>query len=317
VDTITLVICTYNNAPLVEQALTNIEQQRNAPAGWSVMVVDNNSTDDTAEVVDRFVQRGSIPGLRRILETTQGVAFARRRAIIEADSEWIAFMDDDCLLRDDWMAEALRACKAHPNAGAMGGRVQLQWEVPPDDYVARHASGYAEQDYGSKACLLPTDGHLVGPGMLVRKQAVLDCKWLDYMALVSRQGRHLTTGEDTELVFRIRNAGYELRYDPALVVTHCIPARRMCVDYLCRLYRGAGQSRPFTKCMKVNRAPTLACRLDVFFKHLRLFSRVCRTVLFDYVLSRRAMDPDFKIALSFRIGQMEGAWAFLRQGYRT
>lgn len=317
-DKITIVICTYNNAPSLARALANVEQQQACPCAWSLLVVDNNSTDNTAEVVEHYRERGRIPGLRRIVETTQGVAYARRRSILESETEWIAFMDDDCLFAPDWLAEAMRFCDAHPGAGAVGGRVDLQWEVPPEEVIARHATGYAFQDYGPEPCRITSpNGHLVGPGMLVRRRAVLDCRWPELMALVGRNGGKLTAGEDSELPYRIRNAGYELWYDPALRAEHCIPANRMTVDYLCRLYRGAGQSRPFTVAMRFNHRPTLAYRLRTFGAHLRTFGRLLRSVVCDHVLARRAMSPDQRIGFNFWLGQMEGAWQFLLRGYQV
>lgn len=318
-DHLTVAICTYDNAALLDRTLEAMARSAGAEAPWSVLVVDNNSADATAGVVQRHAADGRIPGLRRVVETRQGLAHARRRAVVETSSPWLAFVDDDCFLDARWVAEAVRFTREHPRAGAIGGRVMLHWEAPPDEVVARFASSYAAQEYGDAPCQVVESGpatHLVGAGLVVRREALDACGWPASMVLTDRRGRSLTAGGDTEIVFRVRNAGYELWYNPAMRLEHFIPRSRMSVDYLCRLQRGFGQSRPITKNMRFNRPPTFGRRVRVFADHLRQFGRLMRSVLADHWMAGRALSPEQRIGLHFRLGEMEGAWRFLLRGYR-
>ena len=96
---IDIVICTYDNAQLLDGALGAIAGQK-VPSGaaWSVLVVDNNSTDDTPGVVDRHRREGRIPGLARVEEPVQGLTHARLAGVRNTAAPWIAFVDDDWLL---------------------------------------------------------------------------------------------------------------------------------------------------------------------------------------------------------------------------
>lgn len=318
-ERMTLAICTYNNAALLERTLATVEQQQAPPAAWSVLVVDNNSTDGTSEVVDHYIGRGRIPGLRRVVETRQGLAHARRRAVTETSTEWLAFIDDDCLLTPTWIPEAIAFCDKYPRAAAVGGRVRLAWEAPPDEVIARHATSYAAQDYGDHpqpvtAERAPT--HLVGAGIVLRRQALVDCGWLERMTLVGRRGKTLTAGEDTEMVFRIRNAGLEIWYNPAMELDHFITRDRMSVPYLCRLRRGFGQARPATRAMCFNRKPTLRYRLTVLVQHVTMFTKLMKSVIFDHLLPGKDMSSDQRIGFYFRLGTLEGALRFALRGYR-
>ena len=112
---IDLVICTYNNSAELDKTLTTLsnlrsENENDFPVtlDWSVLVVDNNSTDSTRAVVKRHVEVGRLPGLRRVHEPEQGLHHARRRGMTESDREWIGFIDDDCTLHPDWLVEAAR-----------------------------------------------------------------------------------------------------------------------------------------------------------------------------------------------------------------
>ncbi|MCB0197494.1 MAG: glycosyltransferase family 2 protein, partial [Anaerolineae bacterium] len=241
--TIDIVICTYNNANLLDQTLTSLVQQQQCKAErWSVVVIDNNSTDHTHEIVQKHIAVGSIPSLRLVRESQQGLSYARRRAVLETTGDFLAFVDDDCLLAPDWIQQVFSFCHEHPNAGAVGGKVQLLWEKTPDNNLRRFAGYLAEQHRGDKSQILPLSGptYLVGAGLVVRRSALEASGWLDKMILKDRAGKSLTAGGDSEIVLRIRNAGYELWYNPAMQLEHYIPQHRISVDYFCRLLRGIG-----------------------------------------------------------------------------
>ena len=104
-----IVICTYNNAALLDRVLTEISLQKVSKIyNWSVLVVDNNCTDETADIVNKHINSRLIPNLRRIVEQKQGLTHARLCGIKNTTSEWLAFVDDDCLLSEDWIDKAIQ-----------------------------------------------------------------------------------------------------------------------------------------------------------------------------------------------------------------
>jgi glucosyl-dolichyl phosphate glucuronosyltransferase len=121
-----VIICTCNRASELDRMLAALAFQSQAKdIVWSVLVVDNGSTDATARVVESWRARGSIPGLRSLFETQRGLTPARLRGVRETDAEWIAFVDDDNLLATDWIAGMGQAVAARPEAGGFGGRVVI------------------------------------------------------------------------------------------------------------------------------------------------------------------------------------------------
>lgn len=235
-----VVICTYNHADLLDRTLTALAAQRVAEdITWSVLVVDNNCTDATPDVVAKHVSGGRIPGLRRIREPEQGLTPARHAGVRHTTAPWIAFVDDDCLLAEDWVAEAVPFLQAHPDAGGLGGRVVLDWEEPPPSYVHGYGWAFAEQNLGPAASRA---GSLVGAGMVVRREALHVTGWLDRPLLDDRIGEQLVSGGDVEIALRIRGAGYALWYNPSCVLRHVVPAYRTERRYLMRIVRGLGVS---------------------------------------------------------------------------
>ena len=236
---IDLVICTYDNAALLDRTLDAISRQRVSPdVRWQVLVVDNNCTDRTPEVVGRYLESGEIP-LRRVHEPRQGLTPARLRGVESTGADWIAFVDDDCLLAEDWVEQAARFAAGNPECGAFGGQIILEWEADPPPYVASRRYAYAGKYHGDTAHRRPW---IAGAGMVVRRAALAGCGWIDGQFLEDRIGKRPVSGGDMEIALRIA-ARYEVWYNPACKLRHVIPAHRMTRQYLERITFGLGASR--------------------------------------------------------------------------
>ena len=118
---VTVAIPTYNRAAFLRQTLAGIAAQRFPREVFEVLVIDNNSTDETRAVVAEFA--GERPAPRHLLETKQGLDFARNRAVAEARGEIIVFGDDDILVETDWLAQmtAPLLIDTARRVGAVGG----------------------------------------------------------------------------------------------------------------------------------------------------------------------------------------------------
>jgi len=111
---ISVAICTYNRADLLDQTLTRMHQLV-TPEGvdWELLIVDNNCSDHTAEVVAKHLP--ALP-IHALSETTQGLSHARNRAIDEASGELLIWTDDDVLIAPDWLSAYAAATSAYPDA---------------------------------------------------------------------------------------------------------------------------------------------------------------------------------------------------------
>jgi glucosyl-dolichyl phosphate glucuronosyltransferase len=249
-----IIICTYNNADLLERLLfTLTKQQFSISCSWEVLVVDNNCTDHTAKVVNDYIQDQTIPGLRRIVETKQGLTNARLCGSNNTSSEWIAFVDDDCLLAANWVEQAIQFAASHPQCGAFGGKVILEWETPPSPTLVAHARSFAASDRGETAHQLSLQNfHIPGAGLVMQRKALQQSGWLKKQLLSDREGKELSSGGDSEIVLRILNAGYELWYTPNCVLHHFIPAKRISETYLIKMTYGLGTAAPYIAILRWN-----------------------------------------------------------------
>ena len=273
---ISLIICTYNNAPLLDRVLLSISKQKNSiNCDWSVLVVNNNCTDNTTEVVTNFIHSGNIPNLSTINEVKQGLSYARLCGINNTTAEWIAFIDDDCILQDNWVEKAILFAKSHPKCGAFGGKVILDWEFPPSEILLKYKSSFAAQDYGEEDRLIELNC-IVGAGLVINRTAILQSGWLDKQLLADRKGKELTSGGDSEIIIRIRQAGYEIWYCSGCILNHYMPAKRISEEYLMKLQYSFGLMTP-----RLTLVTTNCSRLQlIFISLLRICKRTIQLFVF-------------------------------------
>src|SRR6185436_14505596 len=109
---VSVVLCTYNRAARLADALTALVRQVEAPP-YEVVVVDNNSTDDTPRVIAGFVAGGRV---RYASEPVQGLSYARNRGVATARGDILAFTDDDVRVGQTWIRSIAQAFAEHPEA---------------------------------------------------------------------------------------------------------------------------------------------------------------------------------------------------------
>ncbi|MFQ5730469.1 MAG: glycosyltransferase family 2 protein [Planctomycetaceae bacterium] len=225
---ITVVVCTYNRAEMLRDALESLSRlQLSAGRRVEVLVVDNASTDDTAVVVRAF-ESGAVP-VRYIREPQPGVVHARNRGVAESRGEWIAFFDDDQLADPNWLAE-LHAAALRQNVRCVGGCVTLK--LP--DSVCRDLSPVCRMLLGETAgrntARKYSHRFTPGAGNLMLHRSVFEDVGVFDPAFGQR-------GEDTDLFLRILAAGIGGWFTPTAVVHHVIPPERLSDEFLLRLSR--------------------------------------------------------------------------------
>ncbi|MBD1837613.1 glycosyltransferase family 2 protein [Coleofasciculus sp. FACHB-64] len=251
----TVAICTYNGAERLPEVLDQLlHQVGTEDIEWEVLVVDNNSNDDTAAVVARYATNWRQDSqLRYVFEAKQGATYARYRAVQEArSSDLIGFLDDDNLPADNWIAEAYRFGCDRPQVGAYGGIIHAKLdELPPPyfeqikGYLTIYNRGATPFHYkrSDKPRRIPA-----APGSVIRKQAWQDAVPPPEKLLIpGRDEKTMAAGEDAEIMFYIQNSKWEVWHNPKMEIWHHIPPYRLEQAYLLRLAHGYGLSNHLTR----------------------------------------------------------------------
>ncbi|MCU0566206.1 MAG: hormogonium polysaccharide biosynthesis glycosyltransferase HpsE [Oculatellaceae cyanobacterium Prado106] len=249
----TVSIRTYNGEQRLPAVLDQLRSQANLQGiDWEIVIVDNNSSDRTAEVVQQYQANWQVDGkeicpLRYCFEGRQGAAIARRRLIEEAQGTFIGFLDDDNVPDLHWVATAYAFGLAHPQAGAFGGQIHGDFEVPPPRDFGKIAPYLAVIERKQTFCYnRDVDGTPArkvlppGAGLVVRRQVWLDCV-PEEQKLQGPIGNSLTAkGEDMEALLYISQAGWEIWNHAELHMMHQMPKWRFEREYLLRLCQGVG-----------------------------------------------------------------------------
>jgi glycosyltransferase involved in cell wall biosynthesis len=243
--TVSVVICCHNSALVLPPTLAHLGNQRVHPSlRWEIVIVDNASTDGTADVARAAAARLHLP-LRVVAETRLGLAYARTRGIEESRGEIISFVDDDNWLSRDWVQTVADIMSAHPEAGAVGGYVEPEFETTRPAWFTPVAYLYATGPVGVSPGDVTTRCMLCGAGLSVRRSAMADIGRKGFRAIaVGRQGAGVGAGEDSEMTYSLRLAGWRLWLDERLRLKHFLPVRRLSWSYARRLAYGSAFATP-------------------------------------------------------------------------
>jgi len=251
----TVAICTYNGEKRLPAVLERLRSQINTEQiSWEIVVIDNNSTDNTAKLIQEYqVNWPQAYPIKYYFEPAQGLAFARQLAVQEANGTLVGFLDDDNLATPNWVAEAYAFSQAHPKAGAYGSKISGEFEVEPPENFGRispflaigggtKAICYTSSDYKySYKKVLPP-----GAGLVIRKQAWLESV-PERLIFQGRVGESLVAAEDIEALLHIRRASWEIWYNPEMHIYHQIQKQRLEKEYLMKLLRSIGLGRHHTR----------------------------------------------------------------------
>jgi glycosyltransferase involved in cell wall biosynthesis len=196
---VSVVVCTYNGGSTLRDCLDSL-QCLNYP-NYEVIVVNDGSTDDTAAILRDY------PDVRAIHQENLGLSVARNVGVRAASGEIIAFTDSDCVVDEDWLHHLAMAFVG-PLCAGVGGPNLTPWEENAIHRCVAHAPGHATH------ILFDAERaeHVPGCNMAFRRSALLQAKAFDPV--------FRTAGDDVDLIWRLQEAGFEVRYAPGAFVWH-------------------------------------------------------------------------------------------------
>jgi glycosyltransferase involved in cell wall biosynthesis len=233
---VTVAICTWNRAKLLDQTLSRMREIR-IPTGadWELLIVNNNCTDDTDRVIEEH--QAGLP-IRRLHEKAQGLSNARNCAMTHARGDVIVWTDDDVDPEPDWLCGAADAFSRNPEAAAIGGPIEPWYPSTPDpdllDAFQEIRTGYCGVDHGDQERWLDEREQIYGANMAFRLSAV---EGMRFDTRTGRIGGQLTNGDDTSYVQSVRDRGGKVYWAPRMRLRHYVDPHRMTLGYLEKFIR--------------------------------------------------------------------------------
>ena len=231
-----IIVCTYNRAALLCEALTSLAAQMPLLDTRSeVVVVDNNSTDHTDDVLTSAANH--LP-LRHVRELEQGLSHARNRGVRESTGDLLVFTDDDVLLDPGWLQAYRDAAERYPDASYFGGRIHPHFiggrpGWVRDESMPLLAGVFVCYDQGSEVRPYdPREDSPVGASFAVRRRLLEEIGVFE--PRLGRSGNDVGRGEETHLFMRATAAGHRGVYVGTAFCRHQVEPQRLRVRTLYR-----------------------------------------------------------------------------------
>jgi glycosyltransferase involved in cell wall biosynthesis len=256
--TLSVVICTFNRAQLLEGCLTSLTDQ--IDDGVEVIVVDNNSHDNTPEIVAKFSRADA--RIKYCKEPKQGLAAARNRGYQSSSGHYVAYIDDDARASSDWCARILAFALRNPHVQAFGGPYRPFFLQPPPSWFKHEYGGWA---LGDEERPLRSGEYINGTNMVYSRDLLKDLE--GFSTALGMRGSILAYGEETHLQRRLAALGHVVYYVPDMVVEHLVAPAKMSVRWMVRsMYMTARDADlVFGSCPSVPRSfASLAKQLMLF-----------------------------------------------------
>jgi glucosyl-dolichyl phosphate glucuronosyltransferase len=228
---LSVIICTYNRAWLLRKSLLSLSSQTLAPALYEVVVIDNNSTDETSEVVKECQESHSGLNLRCVKETQQGLSFARNRGYQEARGKIVAYLDDDAIANQKW-CEATLAAFEQPSVLAAGGPIVPWYEAQPPAWFD---NSFETRSWGKSSKFLDNNLAKFGfsGGCMAFPKTILE-QYAGFDTNLGMKGNTMGFAEEDDLFLRIWNDHQPkpmFWYETQMQIEHYTPERNWQVAY--------------------------------------------------------------------------------------
>jgi glucosyl-dolichyl phosphate glucuronosyltransferase len=247
---LSIILPTFNRVDPLRHAIAALLYQTAPGNAYEVIVVDNNSTDGTAQLLESIVDSR----VRCLRERRQGISYARNAGIAAARGDIIAFTDDDVEAAPDWVETIVTALDARPDVAGVGGRVLPVWHARCPEWLTRaHWGPLALQDHGDDERTFDREAPvgLIGANLALR--AAVFHRVGRFSLEVQRVADDIGSTEDHHLLHRVYASGGRLLYQPNLLVNARVQPDRYARAYHRRWHEGHGRFHALMRLPDIDR----------------------------------------------------------------
>ncbi|MBW3491681.1 glycosyltransferase family 2 protein [Bacillus sp. FDAARGOS_1420] len=238
-DKLSVIICTYNRGDVIGDCLESLLQNNVEQEFFEILIVDNNSKDNTKEIVNEFCKKNS--NIRYVKEEKVGLSHARNKGIIEANGTILAFIDDDVEVSKEYIDSIIKFFDEHPEEVCAGGKIIPVWHFQkPDWFVGDFASIIGETKYGEETCVLKTREYPLGGNMIFKKEIFNEIGYFN--TNLGIQGDTLYLGEEVDICDRVLRLEKKIYYLPQAYVYHKVHENKVDKKYILNRLKLEGES---------------------------------------------------------------------------
>lgn len=230
---VSVVIPTHNRCHLLAKGIKSLLRQDFPSADYEIIVVDNGSTDNTRDCVERFVASGEVL-VRYHYEPRLGLSHARNAGLEIARGLYVGFLDDDLEVSPAWVKTLYESFTlVDPTPGIVCGPVCPAWEREPPRWLVYEFQGYHSMlDFSPEPTCIPEWGWFPEGNSAFRLDLLKSIG--GFPTKMGRKGDSLLSGEGIDVQQKIRSMGLPIYYHPHMRVDHFVPAERLSLWWLVR-----------------------------------------------------------------------------------
>lgn len=216
---LSVILCTYNNADSLAVTLEQLSKCQVADsADVEILIIDNNSKDHTAAVVEKAMGVSKVP-VEYCFEERQGLSNARNHGLKKARAAYLLFTDDDADIPTDWIENYLKEIRS-TQADCLFSSIEIKWDKPkPWWFDGRYGSFFVQLDFGDVPFQVTDIHHEFFGKNFCCKKTVLEALG-GFDERLGRQGTALAAGEETVIYRRLIEGGANVVYFPDAPVGH-------------------------------------------------------------------------------------------------
>lgn len=224
---ISAVICTYNRYPLLEKAIESTLNQTMPSTDYEVIIVDNSPTN--REMAQQQAKWNGHPVVRYLIEETPGLSNARNVAARVAQSPYVAYLDDDAIADPNWIVSVYNAFEQFgEKVGIVGGQIDPIWEIPKPDWLPDEMLGMLTVvNWGGSARIAEPNEWAAGANIAFRVSALNQVGGFNVSLGRTGSGSVLLSNEESAVVEKLKELGYQLVYAPEARVDHLVEKKRL------------------------------------------------------------------------------------------
>lgn len=237
---ISIVVCTYNRQKYLADVLVSLILQTSAKSSYEIIVINNNSSDNTLKVCENFQSKNPDINFRYFTETKQGLSHAKNRGIAEAKGEYIIFVDDDAFVNNIYIESIQSFFEKNEDAKVIGGKIIPVYEDKPKWISPYLEPIFGKLDMGDKITIFKGKKFPFG-GNSGAAREIFE-KFGNFNPELGRKGEKMLASEEKEFYGKIHSAKIKMYYLPDMILFHHAPKERTTVEFIKKQALGIGSS---------------------------------------------------------------------------
>ncbi|MEO8666057.1 MAG: glycosyltransferase family A protein [Ignavibacteria bacterium] len=212
---ISVIITTFNRANMIKMCLDSLVVQNFPKEDYEIIIVNNNSSDNTEEVIDKYISEHPETDIKYYFIPKPGQVYARQIGILAANNEILSFTDDDGILCKDWLKEISNVFEKNDKVVGVAGKITIRWDETPPEWIHEYENFLGKLDYG-KDIRYEVGMYMNAGNLSIKKDVLIEVGGFNPEMI----GDWLVGDGETGLWIKLKKRGYLIGWAPKALMEH-------------------------------------------------------------------------------------------------